>query len=300
MSSLPTSSFPKSSFPMRSHMNNHVETTRSTVPPEPMIRRTLPGYADFSYLAWLSPDPDPRRFLVLVHGIARQADYIMRAFVGAAERYNYSLLAPVFTYRTYPDYQRLGRSGLGERADLAFMGMIDDAARRLGMAPEFDLFGFSGGAQFAHRLAYAHPGVARSIVFAAAGWYTPPDSPKRFPYGLRRTRRLPGARFDADGILSTPTLTMVGDRDTQRDDMLRQRDIVDRVQGGHRLARARWFHRTLSQLTIQRGFVDRHEFLELPDTGHDFATAVQAGGLVEATLSFCDRQAQPYPEEKLA
>ena len=281
-------------------MNTDVEPTRSTVPPEPIIRRTLPGYADFSYLAWLSPDPDPKRFLVLVHGITRQADYIMRAFVGAAERYNYSLLAPIFTYRTYPDYQRLGRSRLGERADLAFMGMIDDAGERLGMAPAFDLFGFSGGAQFAHRLAYAYPGVARSIVLAAAGWYTPLDSRKRFPYGLRRTRRLPGLRFKAGGILSTPTLTMVGDRDTQRDDMLRQREVIDRVQGGHRLARARWFHQTLSRTAVKRGFVDRHEFLTLPDTGHDFATAVQAGGLVEATLSFCDRHGQSYPEEKLA
>ena len=273
---------------------------QAAVPAVPMIRRTLPGYTDFSYLAWLSPDPDPKRFLVLVHGISRQADFIMRAFVGAAERYNYSLLAPIFTYRSYPDYQRLGRSGLGERADLSFMGMLDDARQRLGMAAEFDLFGFSGGAQFAHRLAYAYPGVARSIVIAAAGWYTQPDPRRRFPYGLRRSRRLPGLRFKADGILATPTLTLVGDRDTQRDDMLRKREIVDCVQGGHRLARARWFHRTLSRLAVRRGFVDRHEFLKLPDTGHDFATAVQTGGLVQATLSFCDRQAPSYPEEKLA
>lgn len=281
-------------------MNLQANIVQSTAPPVPIIRRTLPGYTDFSYFAWLSPDPDPDRFLVLVHGIARQADFIMRAFVGAAERYNYSLLAPVFSYRSYPDYQRLGRSGLGERADTAFTGMLDDAAERLGMGSEFDLFGFSGGAQFAHRLAYAYPGIARSMVLAAAGWYTPPDPRRRFPYGLRRTKRLPGARFKTGGILATPTLTMVGDRDTQRDEALRKCDAVDLVQGGNRLARARWFNRTLSRLALQRGFVDRHEFLKLPDTGHDFATAVQAGGLVQATLSFCDRQSQSYPEEKLA
>ena len=111
---------------------------------------------------------------------------------------------------------------------------------------------------------------------------------------------MPGLRFEANGILATPTLTMVGDRDTQRDDMLRKRDIVDRVQGDHRLARARWFQRTLNRLAVQRGFGDRHAFLTLPDTGHDFATAVQTGGLVQATLSFCNGQAPSYPEEKLA
>ena len=258
--------------------------------PSLIIRRTLTDVSDFSYYARLSANPDPARFLVLVHGIARQADFMLRMFAEAADRHNFSLIAPLFSYRSYPDYQRLGRAGLGERADLAFLSMVEDVQSRLGMGPQFDVLGFSGGAQFAHRLAYACPDVARSLVLAAAGWYTPPDQSGRFPYGLKRTRRLPGVKFRGRGVIDTPTLTVVGDRDTQRDGALRQTDRVDTKQGLNRVARAKWFHDQLREAARVRARGVEHEFRMLPDTGHSVATAVQRGGLDELTLEFCERQ----------
>ena len=35
-----------------------------------------------------------------------------------------------------------------------------------------NLFGFSGGAQFAHRYAMAHPGSVNALVLTAPGWFT--------------------------------------------------------------------------------------------------------------------------------
>lgn len=265
------------------------ETIRFHRPTAPIIRRTLPEHPDFSYLAWPAPEPDPDRFLVLVHGISRQADFMMRAFVDLAEQYNYSLLAPEFSYRTYSDYQRLGRKGLGERADLAFLGLLADARARLGAGHEFDLFGFSGGAQFAHRFAYAYPARARSLSLAAAGWYTAPNPRRRYPYGLGSTRRLPGLTFSADGVTTVPTLTIVGEKDTVRDTTLRQRERVDIEQGQHRVARARWFHGAIRDAAEKNGHYGLHEYLELPTTGHDFATAAHTGSLVNEVFSFIER-----------
>lgn len=258
--------------------------------PSPIMRRTLPNVADFSYYARLSAEPDPARFLVLVHGIARQADFMIRMFAEAADEQNFSLLAPVFSYRSYPDYQRLGRVGLGERADVAFLCMVEDARIRLGMGSGFDVLGFSGGAQFAHRFAYACPSVARSLVLAAAGWYTPPDRTGRFPYGLKPTKRLRGLKFRKSGLVDTPTLTVVGSRDTQRDNALRQTERVDTEQGLNRVARAKWFHGRLREAARVRARGVEHEFSLLPDTGHAVATAVQQGGLAELALEFCERQ----------
>lgn len=270
-------------------MNAVPESIDFRRPPPPIVRRRLAGHPDFTYLAWLGPDPDPDRFLVLVHGISRQADFMMRAFVNLAEKDNYSLLAPEYNYRTYSDYQRLGREGLGERADEAFLGMLADAGDLLGMGSGFDLFGFSGGAQFAHRFAYAYPGRARTLSLAAAGWYTAPDERRRYPYGLKSTKRLPGLTFSADGVTDVPTLTIVGENDTARDTNLRKRQRVDTVQGRHRVARARWFHRAILEAAERSGKYGLHEYLELPATGHDFATAAHTGGLVNEVFSFIER-----------
>ena len=53
-------------------------------------------------------------------------------------------------------------------------------------AGPFYLFGFSGGAQFAHRYVLAHPDRVAAAGIGAAGWYTFPDSATPYPYGLGR------------------------------------------------------------------------------------------------------------------
>mgnify|MGYP002640863476 FL=1 len=56
---------------------------------------------------------------VTVHGISRNAREHAKRFAPFAERYGVILIAPVFSQKRFPDYQRLGRKGKGERADIA-------------------------------------------------------------------------------------------------------------------------------------------------------------------------------------
>ena len=270
-------------------MKTAIQGQQSTVPTASRtLIRTLSSIPDFQYFVRPSPNPDPDRVLVLVHGISRQPSFMLRCLADRADELDYTLIAPVFNHRSYSDYQRLGRDGRGERADLAFRTMLMDAAVCLGLQGAVHLMGFSGGAQFAHRFVYAHPGVVRSLTLAAAGWYTAPDGRVRFPYGTAPNRRLPDLNFDIHNLLQTPSLTIVGERDTVRDSTVRRSPRLDKRQGPNRLARARWFHRRLKKLAAAEGYGRRHRFCELPRTAHDFGEAVMRGGLVDLLFDFCE------------
>ncbi|MEM8814468.1 MAG: alpha/beta hydrolase [Pseudomonadota bacterium] len=257
-----------------------------------ILRRSLAEYPGYSYLIRLPENPDPDRLLLVVHGIARQAGYMLQALSNEADKASYTMIAPLFSYRDYPDYQRLGRSGKGKRADLAVLATLADLRENLEFESGFHLFGFSGGAQFAHRFVYAWPDRVRSVCLASAGWYTPPDGTQRFPYGTGNTERLRGVDFHADRLARTPTLVAVGNKDTDRDEALRQTDRVDTLQGRNRRRRAEWFHRSLKAAAAQRGHRALHEFALLDDTRHDFGEAVHQGGLASKLFDFCERAAR--------
>ncbi len=265
------------------------------LPASRTVIRPIDTVPDFQYLARVPERPDPARVLVVVHGISRNAPFMLRCLAESAEANGYTLLAPVSSQRTSGDYQRLGREGRGARADLAFHEMLADARAWLGIGGRIDLFGFSGGAQFAHRFVYANHGLVRSPVLAAAGWYTAPDPVEKFPYGTGRTRRLPGLRFNARGLAETPTLILVGESDSERDESLRRSTRIDRVQGRDRIARARWFHRELQRLRPAVSPV----FDLLPNTTHDFGEAVSRGGLVPKIFDHCNRCLTRAPAEEL-
>src|SRR5262249_10288121 len=115
--------------------------------------------------------------LVAVHGISRHARELGKLFAASCEKDWVGLGAPPFSKRASADYQRLGRTGRGPRADLALHSILEEVAWLTGASTaRFYLFGFSGGAQFAHRYLMAHPHRVAGAVIASAGWYTYPDA----------------------------------------------------------------------------------------------------------------------------
>lgn len=240
----------------------------------------------YRYLLRLAASPDSQRVLVAVHGISRNAELIMRCLAPLADIHNYTLIAPVFSYRDFPDYQRLGRLGRGARADLALLAMLQDAQQHLELAERFHIFGFSGGAQFAHRFVCAHPARVRSATLAAAGWYSDPTSRRRFPIGMGNTRRLADLNFAGDALAAIPILILAGENDTERDAALRCNARLDSSQGKNRLERARWFYKQL--VGAQSSHSSEHQLTVLKNTGHDFAQAVLNGRLDRMLFEFCN------------
>lgn len=219
-----------------------------------------------------------------VHGISRNGHEVASMFSRYCDRVGAVLVAPYFSQGHSEDYQRLGRAGRGPRADAALHAILEEVAWLTGAATaRVHLFGFSGGAQFAHRYAMAYPHrVARAVV-AASGWYTFPDARTKFPYGIRASRDLPGVRFDPEEFLRVPITVIVGDQDTSTED-LRSTRRASR-QGSDRVARARsWVEAMRAAARACR--YDPQVTLELiPGGGHSFASLMESGGLGERVFA---------------
>jgi poly(3-hydroxybutyrate) depolymerase len=221
---------------------------------------------------------------VVVHGIARNAQAQAYAFPELCERFGVVMAVPVFGVDAR-DYQRLGRSGRGPRADAALDAVVEEVATRTGCkASSFQLFGVSGGAQFAHRYTLAHPHRVVRLVVVGSGWYTFPNPRARYPYGIRRSRELPGVRFDPEEFLRVPITVMVGEKDTETSN-LRNTPRVNRQQGKNRVERARRWVEAMREAAETRGLEPLVTLETIPDGRHDFASLMKSGSLGERAFA---------------
>ena len=252
---------------------------RWSLPRGQVLRRARhddPTHEYFAYVPTAAEAGAP--LFVGVHGISRNAEELAQRFAGQCEEYNVVLVAPYFSQGHSTDYQRLGRTGKGPRADAALHSILEEMAWLTGAeAARVHLFGFSGGAQFAHRYTMAYPHRVAAAVVAAAGWYTLPDPRKRFPYGIRATRDLPGVRFDPEEFLRVPITVMVGEQDVSTADLRSTRRVAR--QGGDRVERARnWV--TSMQAAARACRIEPRTSLEvIPGGNHSFTALMDSGGL---------------------
>ncbi len=242
-------------------------------------------------LSGASPKPP----LVAVHGITRDARQQAKLLAAAVCATGRTIIAPHFPSDRWRPYQRVVA---GPRADLALLRLMDRpelaAFTRPDMraTPTFHVFGYSGGAQFAHRFALLHPERVRSLTIASAGWYTFPDDAP-FPYGFGPPRQRPcdgwshgpvadwGARMRGNlgAFLDIPTLVLIGGRDCVVDRNTRRGADIDRQQGRARIARARNWSRAMASAAEAMRCHPHMEFRVLPGCGHSFADCVRIGGL---------------------
>ena len=239
----------------------------------------LPGDPRLSYFAYR---PVAARTgqppLVFIHGYARRAEDHARALLPLCERLGCTLLAPHFTKDEHPRYQRLGRGHDGQRADRVLDACIEHLAGS--DAAPIHLAGFSGGAQFAHRFAMAHPQRVARLIAVAAGWYTLPDSTQRYPHGLRTQRTLRGYSLNPEQFLRIPTSVLVGSEDTGSHNLRRSPDL-DARQGRTRVERARNWVAHMRLAAREHRLPGLVDYLEVPGVGHDFAEFVERGRLLE-------------------
>lgn len=252
-----------------------------------ILLRRLAGPQPLRYYTYF---PDTFRadhqVMVVVHGISRNAREHIVAFAPWAQKSGLALVAPLFDREHCKDFQQLGWTGAGWRVDQLLQAVMKDLAEQTGAnTGRFALFGYSGGAQFAHRYALANPGHVTSLATCAAGYYTWPTMQMPFPYGLD-CQSLPGdLQLQLDNFLAIPTLTTVGLRDTSRDRSLRKSPELDVLQGRTRIERARRWVDALVTAAVARGLQPQHHFATIDDVGHDFRKAVSCG-LAETVWPF--------------
>lgn len=221
--------------------------------------------------------------LVVLHGISRNADELAGLFLPEAARSGRKIVVPHFSERAWPVFQRPARKARPDRALLALLSQlaIGDEA----FAGPVDLFGHSGGAQLAHRFAMLYPQRVARLHLAAAGWYCLPETGAAYPYGIGADETpgsLTWARRLGQALPAYLGLTVrvyVGNRDTARDESLRQSPALDRIQGPTRIARAETYVERFRAAARARGIRPDIALTRLPGVGHDVVEAVRSGGL---------------------
>lgn len=261
------------------------------VPRGRVVLRILPGLSGGKCYVYLPRSWQPGGpVLAAVHGISRNAREQALLFAGWAERHGFAVVAPLFARDGYRDYQRLGIEARGQRADEFFIRVLGTFADWAGAPVEkVNLFGYSGGGQFAHRFALLHPERVAGLALGAPGWYTLPDERRAFPLGVAD---FPDERQpDLAAWLALPMIVLVGSEDNQRDPALRQSPRLDRLQGLTRIERGQRFVAKTLAVARKRGLAARVEFTLLPGVGHSFEAAMTAGALPEKIIHFLGLQA---------
>lgn len=264
-----------------------LEMQRPTLEVGKVIRLSLSGQPRQIYYLYV-PHRIERsaRLFVTVHGISRNAREHAERFAPLAERQGVVIVAPRFSRRRFANYQRLAPDAKGNRPDATLDRTLSEVQELVGLpqSPLY-LFGYSGGGQFVHRYAMAHPGRVARAVIGAAGWYTFPDPRARYPRGLRFGPDEVPLFEDAD-FLTVPMAVMVGGADVERDPALNRSPRIDRQQGGNRYERGRRWVAAMQEAARNRGQATRYQFQALPGIGHDFTDAMVSGGMGEAVFDY--------------
>jgi len=253
--------------------------------------RPLATASAFVYVppgAWRA---QPVRVLVALHGTGGNGVDFSRDLLATAAENNWLVVAPTFAYRDYRD------PALVREDDATFLpalaAILDGLPARVGLAvrPRVLLYGFSRGAQTAHRFATVYPGRVRGVAALSAASYTLPVAaeaadgrPLPFPYGVADGRALFGRPFDLAAFRRIAFLIAVGDLDTNVADVPR---AWDPYRGRDRVERATAYARAVCG-------VHGHATLRIePGSGHEVTPAARDAALAFLRDATAPRAARP-------
>lgn len=264
------------------------DDTDAPPPVGELVRCELRSIEGEHYLLFRPENPDDRKGpIVFVHGYSRRAHAQAGKLRSLCAMSGRTLIAPLFSAATHPRYQRLGYGACGRRADAVLIACLEDAEQRTGCrVDDVVLIGYSGGAQFAHRFAMAHPQRLLTVIAVAAGWYTLPVPHLRYPGGLQATGRSRDMTFNPEHFLRVPMHVIVGAEDTGTRN-LRMSSELNRTQGSTRVERARRWVATMRLAAESFSLPPRISYREIPGMGHSFSRFVAEGmllTLIGATL----------------
>lgn len=214
---------------------------------------------------------DDAPIIIVMHGVARNADDYRDNWIDLAEQYGFAVYAPEFDKDRFPKSRRYNLGGLTEKKDRAFDAIepLFKALkqRRSSTAKGYYLFGHSAGGQFVHRYAFfGKPKYMTLAIAANSGWYTTPTSSYEYPYGLGGLKR---SRYDIDVMLRRPLMIMLGDQDNDPESRnLRHTPEAD-AQGLNRYDRGIYFLKLANTLAKERRIKSRWQYQTVPGVGHN-------------------------------
>jgi predicted esterase len=227
--------------------------------------------------------------LFVLHGAGRNAVEYRNAWIEEAKARNFIVITPKFLSSDFPggDGYNLGNvfedgdkpsaSTLNNEQDWTFSviePLFDEVKFQLdNTSNTYDIFGFSAGAQFAHRFMMFKPNArVNKIVASAAGWYTVPTDTVEFPYGIENC---PIENYPAPPIFSNELTIQIGTLDNNPNAPgLRRNPIVDQ-QGTNRYDRAFYMFNTSQSIAENLGVEFNWQIVETPGNSHNNQGAVE-------------------------
>jgi pimeloyl-ACP methyl ester carboxylesterase len=252
-----------------------------------LLERRLSADSQQQYYLYIPSRLAPRApIFVTVHGISRNAFEHATWYAPFAERYGVVLVAPHFPVKEFAGYQRLKERGM-RASDIALDRIIREVGTSTGAdTSKLYLFGYSGGGQFVHRYAMAHPQNVARVSIGAAGWYTFPSADVKYPRGTLVNKKYKGLSFDPAQFLKVPTQVVVGARDRQRDEELNQSQKITLQQGPTRLKRGRAWIDSMHAAADSMGLQTEYAFEVMDKCNHSFRRCMQRGNMGELVFGF--------------
>ena len=158
------------------------------------------------------------KLAVFVHGTGRNPFAYQEKAADFADEHHCLVLCPLFPCgipdaRGTENYKFVSFKGI--RFDLLLLSMISEAAKIYRIDSErFCLFGFSGGAHFAHRFFYVHPERLSAVAIDAPGVVTLLDFDRDWWCGVRNFSSVFAKELNLDAMRRVAVQTLVGGEDT--------------------------------------------------------------------------------------
>lgn len=263
------------------------DETRELVPPTPVPPQAAASprpYESLELFIHLPPDAakyQPLRVLFVLHGMGGRGTVFSQALVAEAEKNHWLLIAPTIPYTDYMNMTTLLTEDIRYAGMLA--DMMNDLPKKLGLKLRKHalVYGFSRGAQLAHRFGIFYPERVESVAAISAGSFTLPEdrtdrvdtaSPLKMPYGISDLELYLGHVLNSAELKKVSFLIAVGENDNQASDVPRQ---FDPYVGKTRVERARAFQSAL----LADGISAR--LMIFPGTGHQMTSE-----MIKSALSF--------------
>jgi predicted esterase len=224
--------------------------------PEPAPLAVAPRYAaytSFVYIPTRAQERQPLQVVIALHGMGGEGKSFSAGMIKEAERNGWVLVAPTIEYGDWHNPEAVATEEIETTRRL--IATIDDltASTALALKPRVDVYGFSRGAQLAHRFAIFFPERVDRVVAFSAGTYTLPDSVRNvpgdgkadsvmMPYGVADLQLRLGHAVNASRLRQVQFMIGVGAADNASADVPRQ---WDEYLGKTRVERALEFTRAM-------------------------------------------------------
>lgn len=220
------------------------------------------GDPRFAYCLYVPPASQDRLrpgLVVAIHDSLRNFGECRDGLTDFAERHHLVVLAPLFPIDALgngnPDgYKYLVEDGF--RYDLLLDAMVSEVGSRTGCDHErFFLYGYSGGAHFAHRYFFVHPQRVRAATIGSPGQVTLLDFDSDWWAGVRNLEAVFGHALDLEAIRRVPLKLVVGADDINPQEVghapqTRYWYAKAREQGATRVDRLKTLQRSLKEAGV--------------------------------------------------